>query len=83
MPYIPQEQRDPLDEAIEELVHSKLSHGEMHYLITTLLMSRYTKDGYEDLQAALGLLEAVKLEFYRRVVAPYENKKRRLAGDVY
>lgn len=31
----------------------------------------------------LGALEATKLEFYRRIVAPYEEKKLKENGDVF
>ena len=31
----------------------------------------------------LGLLVRIALSFYRRVVAPYEDKKRKLNGDVF
>jgi hypothetical protein len=33
--------------------------------------------------SAAGAIEAAKLEFHRRVVAVYEDDKRRLNGDVY
>ena len=33
--------------------------------------------------SAIGALEAAKLEFYRRVVAPYEDQKMLDNGDVY
>jgi len=31
----------------------------------------------------IGALEACKLEFYRRAVVPYEDKKIKENGDVY
>jgi len=31
----------------------------------------------------MGALEGAKLEFYRRVVVPYEEKKMKENGDVY
>ncbi len=31
----------------------------------------------------MGALEGSKLEFYRRIAAPYENKKMKENGDVY
>ena len=35
------------------------------------------------IRSASGALESAKLEFYRRVVAPYEDEKMNLNGDVY
>jgi len=31
----------------------------------------------------MGVLECIKQEFYRRAVAPYEDKKKEENGDVY
>jgi hypothetical protein len=38
---------------------------------------------YADYNAVIGALEACKLEFYRRVVSLYEDKKKEINGDVY
>jgi hypothetical protein len=37
---------------------------------------------YFHLNKAIGVLECIKLEFYRRVAAPYEDLKIKEAGDV-
>ncbi|MCD6403165.1 MAG: hypothetical protein J7K98_02455 [Candidatus Aenigmarchaeota archaeon] len=37
---------------------------------------------YFELNRAVGVLTSVLLEFYRRVVAPYENEKLKQHGDV-
>jgi hypothetical protein len=42
-----------------------------------------TDYNYQRLNDALGALEGAKLEFYRRVVVPYEDWKMTENGDVY
>lgn len=58
--------------------------GELNYAIT-MLLRRYYDAGpsYSRANDVLGALEGAKLEFYRRVVAPYEDKKIAANGDVY
>lgn len=53
-----------------------------------MLVMKYLRrnDGiytYKDLNDAIGALEACKLEFYRRVIVPYEDQKIKSNGDVY
>ena len=60
--------------------------GCLNYVITQLLVRwyrGYCGGGYVNFQRALGLLTAVSQEFYRRVVAPYEDTKREANGDVF
>lgn len=79
MPYIQQERRNEIRDE-----YAKTS-GELNYLLT-LECQRYLslKDtSYEAYNAVLGALESCKLEFYRRVVVEYENKKIAENGDVY
>lgn len=59
--------------------------GELNYEITTLLALYVSVKGlnYQTLNDALGALEGAKAEFYRRVVAPYEDEKIQENGDVY
>jgi hypothetical protein len=57
----------------------------MNYLITRLLLAWLPgiDTSYTSYNAVLGLLEAVKLEFYRRRLAPYEDQKMGHNGDAY
>jgi uncharacterized protein DUF6899 len=83
MPYIKPEDRRALNGPIAEL-RSMLSvrpRGDLNYTITRLVTP--IRPTYADAEAALGVLEAVKLELYRRFIAPYEDKKRDENGDVY
>jgi len=60
--------------------------GEINYLITSILLIYlrvFTTQSYSVYNSILGVLEAIKQEFYRREVVPYENKKIRKNGDVY
>ena len=79
MPYITQEERDDL--------HingwpSYMSSGKLNYVITSLLLDTKPKT-YEHYNALIGVLECCKLEFYRRAVAVYEDKKIIENGEVY
>ena len=57
--------------------------GELNYVITKTIMEYYYNGGYQEINDVLGALEGAKLEFYRRVVAPYEDTKIEENGDVY
>jgi hypothetical protein len=41
------------------------------------------KPGYGDMNEVMGVLAAVQMELYRRVVAPYEDLKKNESGDVF
>ncbi|MCP4651651.1 MAG: hypothetical protein GY853_16440 [PVC group bacterium] len=84
MPYITKHDRDllaGLQITFEHLM--PVCHiGEINFLITDMLLC--TKpETYQDFNELIGLLECVKLEFYRRAVAIYEDKKKEENGDVY
>jgi len=86
LPYIPKEERKRYDDLINELVSRLPSDitqidGHLNYIITRILKMVY-KPRYFNYNRAIGLLECVKQEFYRVVVSPYEERKRREAGDV-
>ena len=59
--------------------------GELNYLLTQLCRMYIEAHGmkYQHINDVLGALEGAKLEFYRRVAAPYEDKKIQENGDVY
>lgn len=80
MPYIKQAARRALDTGIEPG-----TSGELNYRITQLL-NTYLNDvgvSYQRLNDCIGVLECAKLELYRRIAAPYEDRKRNENGDVY
>lgn len=81
MPYVDQEARVRLSKTFDPL-----TPGELNYLITMGLQAYITRRGgvnYALLNEVVGVLECVKAEFNRRVVAPYEDKKIAQNGDVY
>lgn len=82
MPYIKQERRlqiDPVNIPDADNV------GELNYVITQICRDFLfrSKASYADYNAVIGVLECAKLEFYRRAVAAYEDRKIAENGDVY
>ena len=57
--------------------------GCVNYSITKILDELYGGGGYSVHERAIGILECAKQEYYRRKLAPYEDKKRKENGDVY
>lgn len=95
MPYIKQESRDVLDPVIEQLHRAlvqmelddetSLLEGNLNYAITRLMMMSYgDRDStrYAQINEAVGVLECIKQEFYRKVAAPYEDQKEFENGKV-
>lgn len=81
MPYIAKERRSALAHG-----DSPKTAGELNFVITDKVMSYVKAQGlisYATLNEVLGVLEAAKQEFYRRVVAPHEEEKCKENGDVY
>ena len=62
-----------------------LDSGELNYLFTVIIKNYIDFHGlkYEHINDVIGALEGAKLEFYRRIVVPYENNKIIDNGDVY
>ena len=87
MPYIKPEFRQLLDPMLAPLIehlkkeNARILDGELNYLITKLLKNLYAAK-YFEYNRALGVLEAVKQEYYRTAVGPYEEQKRLENGDV-
>ena len=82
MPYIKGHRRGILDRNIGISPHIITSPGELNYVITKIILG-YGMTNYEEMNTVLGVLEAVKQELYRRVIAPYEDVKKEENGDVY
>lgn len=82
MPYIKPEDREALE---NDLDRSPENAGELNYIISRLCWYYYEQHGsrYAQINDIVGALEGAKMEFYRRVAAPYEDKKRLENGDVY
>lgn len=82
MPYIKLEDRPKLT---PQTVYTPLDPGALNFAITKLAIDYIADRGkrYATLNEVVGVLECAKLEFYRRLVAEYENEKCKLNGDVY
>ena len=87
MPYIKAEKRKKYAKAIGELTKILKSlppeeiDGELNYVVTKLLKAVYPLR-YFNINKAVGVLECIKLEYYRRVAVPYEDSKILKNGDV-
>jgi hypothetical protein len=80
MPYVQKGVREFLNQGIPIT-----NPGNLNYLIT-MLIKRYWEESsgnYVAINDIVGALEGAKLEFYRRIAAPYEDKKIVENGDVY
>jgi hypothetical protein len=79
MPYIePEKRREILEGRAPDTA------GELNYSLTVEILD-YAKahNNYQGFNDIIGALEAAKAEFYRRWVAPYEDYKIAINGDVY
>ena len=90
MPYIRQYERDRLDPHIAALldalgaVRSGSMAGCLNYAITRLVLGTLLNEpSYLQFATATGVLENVKTELYRRVMAKYEDQKCVENGEVY
>jgi len=89
MPYIPTADRERFEFALDSLATQAaaygLSNGELNYLLTRLGLMYLDRHGksYNTISDVIKAMECAKLEFYRRVAAPYEDDKARQNGDVY
>lgn len=91
MPYILQEHRDALDTGIKQVLDGlrQLQKGDepidfggcLNYAFSSILMQVYGTR-YSQMAQAVSVLEMCKLEYYRKVCAPYENQKEYSNGPV-
>lgn len=86
MPYIKPDDRKTLDSIVDAIKSwPALSSGELNYLLTVTIETYLYNHGmsYRTINDIMGAMEGSKLEFYRRIVIPYENLKIAENGDVY
>lgn len=88
MPYILPEDRlklQPVTDAIAIAIDTTTTAGDLNYMISLMAKAYIDAKGlrYEHLNAVVGALDSCKVEFQRRVVAPYEDQKIGDNGDVY
>lgn len=84
MPYIEKHRRPLFDKHLNEIGPNTTGQGDLNYCITILLHKYIESHGlrYAVLNDCIGVLEAAKMEFYRRIVAPYEDIKIAENGDL-
>ena len=88
MPYVDQASRrrlEPIVDACTSSLPPDVTAGELNYLCTRLALEFVRRRGlsYQTLNDVSGALHNCAAEFYRRVVAPYEDGKIRANGDVF
>ena len=87
LPYIKLKNRSKYEKVLDNLIGilRKLPpeeiDGELNYVVTKILKDIYPLR-YFHINKAIGVLECIKLEYYRRVAAPYEDKKMKESGEV-
>lgn len=87
MPYIKAKDRVKYEKTLDKLIEllkdlpSDQIDGELNYIVTKILKEIYPLKYYY-LNRAIGVLECIKQEYYRRVAAPYEDLKIKQNGDV-
>ena len=95
MPYILPELRKKLDPEIDALLealyrsvpivmaNNDVQAGHLNYCLSKIIWSIFEGDkNYNCANKLIGVLEAVKLEFYRRKVQEYEDIKMDESGDI-
>ena len=92
MPYISKKHRVPLEPAIDALAdtiqsvysanEAQQKDGLVNFAVTELLNKLYPNARYTDLNEIVGVLECIKLEYYRKRISPYEDLKESENGAV-
>jgi hypothetical protein len=91
LPYIDKAQRKVLNGLIDNLVREakKLGKDEteragiLNYIATRITLALIPQDRYWKIALAAGVFSNLASEFYRRLAAPYEDKKMKEQGDVF
>lgn len=85
MPYIKQTRREELLSRMQDLLSvDDLNQGDLNYIISKVLHTHLHNKGcnYATCNDIIGVLECAKLEFYRKMVASYEDVKILENGDL-
>jgi hypothetical protein len=98
MSYITQTVRPYLDQEIEALAQAIAKNSRdtvedysaartLEYALTKTICRvvklKFGTVSYRAISVFLGVLESMKLEFYRRVAVPFEDKQKSINGDTY
>jgi len=96
MPYIKEEERLELDDAIESLIQAIKNNntslynphdfsnylGRINYCFSRIISGVMGSISYSKIAMVTGVIENIKQEFYRRVAEIYEDKKIVENGDI-
>jgi hypothetical protein len=85
MPYVTQDVRDALDADLAAGRQPQMSvPGELNYVLTIMIRYYEQQHGksYGTINDIVGALDSCKMEFYRKIAAPYEDTKEKLNGPV-
>ncbi len=87
MPYIKEKERVKFEKAIKDLVKllekdKENLAGNLNYVVTSIIKRLSKNLRYKKANEIIGALECIKLEYYRRVLTPYEDKKILENGDL-
>jgi len=84
MPYIPKEDRPTFDEHLFAIAEFLEAPGDLSYCLARLMFEYWSyceiHKTYTEIE---GAVQGTLREFYRQVVAPYEDVKRAANGDVF
>ncbi len=86
LPYIKSHTRQRFENSLHSIMQNiPQDAGELNYLITRIidLYIQIKGKNYANLNEVIGVVECVKLEYYRRIILDYENIKINENGDVY
>ena len=94
MPYIKQNERQLYDPLIKEIIEKLFNHsygenekdyseGELNYIFSSVVWKLFdVKRSYQSGNKLIGVLENVKLEFYRKKLGNYEDVKENENGSL-
>lgn len=94
MPYIQKSERPYYDDLIKQITEKLVekfpaengkgySEGDLNYIISSIIWKLFNKKrSYSNGNKLMGVISCVQQEFYRRMLAPYEDKKIEENGDV-
>lgn len=90
MPYIKKKGRKEINPKLDPLIRKldtrtakgQLNSGYVVYVIYKILKDIYGPGNFEIKSNALKILDSAGKEYYRRVMAPYEDRKIKENGDI-
>ncbi|MDY0041494.1 MAG: hypothetical protein RBS57_14375 [Desulforhabdus sp.] len=84
MPYIKPERRELYDTYLQKCSEQIENEGELNYCIYKLaaLVIERIGESYRNLSMCSSAMEHAKLEWYRRRLSPYEDRKIKENGDI-